>query len=128
MKKVYPVILSPDDFGYLVTIPDIDRNTQGRNLPEAIDMARDAIGIWAICEQDAGRIVPEPSSTEPPHAYNELVSWVDIDFDEYRRSVDMATVRTNVSLPRYLKQRADAAGLSCSQELQTRLREVLQIA
>ena len=100
MLKAYPIILTPDEYGYLVTIPDIDRNTQGRDIAEAIFMARDALGAWAICEQDDGRTVPEASISLPEHAKNEIMTYVDIDFDEYRRSTDMTAERTNITLPR----------------------------
>ena len=45
MTKVYPVILTPTASGYVVTVPDLDINTQGKDLAEAIYMARDAIGL-----------------------------------------------------------------------------------
>jgi len=127
VRKAYPVILAPDDFGYLVTIPDFDCNTQGRNLPEAIEMARDALGAWATAESDCGRSVPEPSTVAANPAANEILTFVDIDFDEYRASVDMTSERTNVTLPRYLKRKAEAVGLNFSQELQARLLERLHI-
>ena len=125
MRKVYPVILTPDKFGYLITLPDFDCNTQGRDLPEAIEMARDALGAWAICEQDCGRPVPEPSTTAAKISEKDIITFVDIDFDAYRASVDMTAERTNVTLPRYLKRRAEAAGINFSQELQARLLERL---
>lgn len=81
-----------------------------------------------ICQLDAGRDIPEPPQAEPPHEPGELVSWVDVDFDRYRQASDMAYVRTNVTLPRYLKSLANDAGLNLSQELQARLREVLQVS
>ena len=128
MTKVYPVVITPDTGGYVVAVPDLDINTQGNDLAEAIYMARDAIGLWGICQQDAGRVVPGPSSAEPPHGAGELVSWVDIDFDKYRRASDMAYERTNITLPRYLKKMASEAGVNLSQELQIRLKEVLHVS
>ena len=89
MLKAYPIILTPDTGGYVVYVPDLEINTQGDNLAEALYMARDAIGAWGICQQDAGRVIPEPATTEPPHVANELVSWVDIDFDKYRQADDL---------------------------------------
>ena len=127
MIKVYPIILTPDTGGYVVSVPDLDINTQGADLAEALGMARDAIGAWGICQEDAGRAIPEPSKSEPPHEADELVSWVDIDFDKYRRASDMTCERTNITLPRYLKTLANEAGLNLSQELQTRLKEVLRV-
>ncbi|MDD2510956.1 MAG: type II toxin-antitoxin system HicB family antitoxin [Syntrophomonas sp.] len=127
MLKVYPVILTPSDSGYVVTVPDLDINTQGKDLAEAIYMARDAIGLWGICEQDDGRIIPEPSTSEPPHEDNELVSWVDIDFEKYRKANDLITMRINVSVPKYLKVLGDEAGINFSQTLQKALKQQLGI-
>jgi len=127
MTKVYPVILTPVDLGYAVTVPDLDINTQGNDLAEAIYMARDAIGLWGICEQDDGRSIPEPSTSEPPHEANELISWVDIDFAKYRKANDMTTMRINVSVPKYLKVLGDEAGVNFSQILQEGLKQYLGI-
>ena len=127
MIKAYPIILTPDTSGYVVYVPDLEINTQGNDLAEALYMARDAIGAWGICQQDAGRVIPEPTKTEPHHEANEFISWVDIDFNKYRRASDMTYERTNITLPRYLKNLASDAGLNLSQELQVRLREVLHI-
>lgn len=127
MKKAYPIVLTPDSGGYVVYVPDLDINTQGDTLAEALFMARDAIGLWGIVEQDAGRTIPEPSDGTPRHKKGEKVSWVDIDFIEYRRASDMTSEHTNVTLPRYLKTRAARAGLNLSQELQARLKEVLRV-
>ena len=128
MLKVYPVVLTQTNLGYVVTVPDLDINTQGADLAEAIFMARDAIGIWGICEQDDGRVIPEPSTSQPSHKDGEIVTWVDIDFDKYRRANDMTSERTNITLPRYLKNLAIDEGINLSQELQTRLKEVLQLS
>ncbi|MDR1020150.1 MAG: type II toxin-antitoxin system HicB family antitoxin [Synergistaceae bacterium] len=128
MIRAYPVILTPDTGGYVVYVPGIEINTQGSDLAEALCMARDAIGAWGICQQDAGRAIPEPAVSEPPHEANELISWVDIDFDKYRRASDMTYERTNITLPRYLKNLANDAGLNLSQELQSRLKEVLRVS
>ncbi|MHB8074227.1 type II toxin-antitoxin system HicB family antitoxin [Desulfosporosinus fructosivorans] len=125
MTKAYPIVLTPTQTGYVVTVPDLDINTQGKDIAEAIYMARDAIGLWGITEQDDGRKIPEPSSIEPEHESNELVTWVDIDFDKYRKANDMTTMRINVSVPKYLKVLGDEAGVNFSQELQERLKEKL---
>jgi predicted RNase H-like HicB family nuclease len=128
MLKAYPIILTPDTGGYVVYVPDLEINTQGGDLAEALYMARDAIGAWGICQQDAGRVIPEPAASEPSHEANELISWNDVDFDKYRRASDMTYERTNITLPRYLKNLASDAGLNLSQELQCRLKEVLRVS
>lgn len=128
MKKVYPVIITPAiEGGFGVYIPDIQINTQGENIADAIDMARDAIGIWGIDRQDDGLEIIEPSTSEPKHKANELVTWVDIDFAQYRKANDLTTMRINLSIPKYLKVLSEKAGLNLSRELQEHLKNKLQI-
>ena len=128
MKQVYPVILHPEaEGGFSVSVPDLDIGTQGETVAECIDMARDAIGLWGICEQDAGRAIPQPSVLSPAHAEGELVTLVDIDFDAYRRAHDMRTIRKNVTIPSYLNDLAERAGVNFSQVLQDGLKQRLGV-
>ena len=85
MKASYPVILTPAGRGYVVFVPNLNINTEGGTLAEALDMARDAISIWGITEQDAGRTIPEASDTMPTAADGQIVQRVDVDFEAYRR-------------------------------------------
>jgi predicted RNase H-like HicB family nuclease len=131
MTIVYPVILTPAKIGYgsgyAVYVPDLEINTQGYDMAEAIAMARDAIGMKGICEQDEGRAISEPSVTEPAREKGDIVTWVDIDFDKYRRANDMRTVRVNVTVPQYLKDLGEERGINFSQTLQKALKEELKI-
>ena len=86
MKNVYPTILTPVDMGYVVSIPDLHINTEGTDLANAIEMARDAIGLWGICEEDVGRSIPSPATFNPICKNNEIVTLVDIDLNDYRRA------------------------------------------
>ena len=127
MKQVYPIILTPDAPGYLVYIPDLNINTEGNTLGEAIDMARDAIGMWGMAEQDMGREIPAPATLEPKHGAKDIVTLVDIDFDAYRRASENRAVRRNVSLPSWLNELANEYDVNCSALLQSALKEHLHI-
>ena len=128
MKQVYPVILHPEpEGGFSVSVPDLNIGTQGETIAECIDMARDAIGLWGICEQDEGHVIPEPSGLTPEHEEGELVTLVDIDFDAYRRAHDMRTIRKNVTIPSYLNDLAERAGVNFSQVLQDGLKQRLGV-
>ena len=128
MKQVYPVILHPEpEGGFSVSVPDLNIGTQGETIAECIDMARDAIGLWGICEQDEGRVIPEPSGLTPEHEEGELVTLVDIDFDASRRAHDMRTIRKNVTIPSYLNDLAERAGVNFSQVLQDGLKQRLGV-
>ena len=61
-KVAYPVILKPDQEGYYVEIPDFDIATEGDTIAEAMEMARDAIGLMGIDMEDEKKSLPEPNS------------------------------------------------------------------
>lgn len=127
MKKAYPIILTPDEPGYLVYVPDLDINTEGKDLADAIEMASDAISLCGICKQDIGQEIPEPSSALPSCGENEIAAFALVDFDAYRRANDMRTVRKNVTLPNYLNELAEQAGVNFSQVLQEGLKQRLGV-
>ena len=94
MKSVYPVILKPEAGGFAVYIPDFDANTQGETIADAIEQARDAIGIMGVDMEDDKKPLPTPSDLKTVKAEaNEIVSLVDIDFKEYRRKNEIKTVK-----------------------------------
>lgn len=128
MKKVYPVILTPAERGYVVYAPDLQINTEGNDIADAIEMARDAIGMWGITEQDAGRKIPEPSIVKVKHTPDDIVTLVDIDFDAYRRANDMRTIRKNVTVPSWLNDLAEKANVNFSQVLQDGLKQRLNVS
>lgn len=63
MKNSYPIVLTKEEKGFTVYIPDFDINTQGKDLTDAIEMARDAIGLMGIDMEDDGKTIPTPSAT-----------------------------------------------------------------
>ena len=128
MKTVYPILLTPAESGYVVYVPDLEINTEGDDLADAIEMARDAIGLWGISEEDAGREIPKASGTMPHPEKDELVTLVDIDFTAYRRANDLRTVRKNVTLPSWLNDLAEKNGVNFSQVLQESLKERLNVS
>lgn len=128
MKNVYPVILTPAEHGYVVYVPDFDINTEGKDAADAVDMARDAIGLCGICRQDAGEKIPSCAVLNPKHNEQELIALVDIDFAAYRRANDNRTVRKNVTLPSWLASKAEDAGVNFSQILQEGIKEKLHLA
>lgn len=127
MKEAYPIILTPAENGYVVYVPDIDINTQGATIAEAISMASDAIGLWGITAQDMQKDIPHPSPNLAKCDDNEISTFAIVDFEAYRRANDMRTVRKNVTLPSYLNDLAEKAGINFSQILQDGLRQKLGV-
>lgn len=128
MKESYPIVLIPEKIGFTVYIPDFNINTQGDNITEAIEMARDAIGMMGIDIEDDGKIIPPASAMQDVKcAEGEVVSLVDVDFAEYRRKNEIKVVKKNCTLPSWLCYEAERANINFSQVLQSALKRELKI-
>ena len=129
MKAAYPIIMKKGKTRIVVFVPDFNINTEGTDYADAMEMARDAIGLMGIDMEDEHEALPAPSPISNISASSgELVSLVDVDFSEYRRQNDMRTVRRNVSLPSWLNAEAEKAGLNVSAVLQAALKQELHLA
>lgn len=120
-KIAYPVVLTPDECGYLVYVPAFNIDTSGENMADAMEMARDAIGIVGIEYQDQGIELPSVDSGKIVTEKDDIVTYVDIDFDTYRLKCDNKKVRKNVTIPYYLNVKAEKLGLNFSRILEEAL-------
>ena len=128
MKKgLYPIILEKTDDGYYVKIPDFGIGTQGETIVDAMEMARDAIGLMGIDLEDDGKQIPEPGSVKVEVEKNNILTLVDIDFLEYRRRVDNKAVKKNCTIPYWMSVEADKKGVNYSRLLQEAIASVLGI-
>lgn len=142
MKQVYPTfILNTDDSSphpFLVYVPDMEIFTEGDSLADSIEMARDAIGLAGISMEDHKEEIPAPSdqaaamekvkqNAEDIDFSKGILTYVDVDFTEYRKRVDTKTVRRNVALPGWLNYEAEHAGINVSRVLQEALMNVLNV-
>ena len=129
MKKAYPVILSQGKKFVVVYIPDFEINTQGEDIADAIEMARDAIGVIGIDMEDDGETLPDPTSISEIKTDSEadIVTLVDVDFGEYRRKNDMRAVKKNCTIPSWLNFEAEKAGVNFSAILTAALKSELKI-
>ena len=142
MKEVYPTFIYNTNDGsehpFLVCVPDFDIYTEGDSLADAIKMARDAIGLAGISREDNQESLPKPSdagtarrkvqqNTEDIDFSKGILTYIDVDFAEYRKKVDMKTVRRNVALPGWLNYEAEHAGINVSRVLQEALINTLHL-
>jgi predicted RNase H-like HicB family nuclease len=130
MKSAYPVVMTKGKEFIVVFIPDFNINTQGKDIPDAIEMARDAIGLMGIDMQDDGETLPEASDIvdiEAEAIAGAIVSLVDVDFTEYRKKNDMRAVKKNCTIPSWLNFEAERAGVNFSAVLQAALKRELNL-
>lgn len=129
MKEAYPVILSQGKNFIVVYIPDFEINTQGKDIAQAMEMARDAIGIMGIDMEDDGESLPAPTPVSEirTDSDSDIVTLADVDFQEYRRKNDMRAVKKNCTIPSWLNFEAEKAGINFSALLTAALKRELKI-
>ena len=89
MKEVYLIIISKEKDSYYVEIPTFNIATQGKDLPDAIFMARDAIGLLGITMEDNGEEIPKAIlENVKKEKDTDIITLVDVDFSEYRKKYD----------------------------------------
>lgn len=128
MKTAYPVVISKENDGlYYVEIPDFDIATQGISVADAMEMARDAIGLMGISLMDEQKEIPQPHMKEIVASLEDIVTLVDVNFIEYRKKVDNKAVKKNCTIPYWLSVEAEKAGINYSKVLQEAIIKVLGI-
>ena len=136
MKAVYPVIFTDAGDAILIEVPDFQILTEGKDLADAMSMARDAIGIAGVSKEDHGEEIPVPSHLDQINMENgtfakegvTFLSFVDIDFMVYRKQLDNKMVRRNVTLPNWLNREVEKAHINVSKVLREALMAVLDIS
>ena len=96
-KRAYPAFIREDGGIQLVYVPDFAIFTEGHDLVDAIEMARDAIGMTGKAYEEDGKELPEPSDYEEAIKKAELIKsdfdytkgyliLVDVDFQLFDRA------------------------------------------
>ncbi|MCT3310944.1 type II toxin-antitoxin system HicB family antitoxin [Lactiplantibacillus pentosus] len=90
----YPVVITHDntdvDYPYEVYIPAFEGYTQGRNMANAILMARDFIGLGlsAMDLREDGKALPHPGALPNKTQDDQTVMLVEVNVDDYQRRQD----------------------------------------
>ena len=131
MVYVYPATIQHEDDGrFSIWFEDLPGcATFGATLPEAILMARDAMGGWIDCAMKHGDEIPAPSTTGAIEIEAcQEVALVDMDLDAYRRENDLRAIKKTLTIPAWLNTRAERAGVNFSQILQDALCRTLNVS
>lgn len=138
MKAVYPVLFTQEKDAVLIEVPDLEILTQGqgKDMNDAVEMARDAICLKCVDLEDDGKKIPPSTAMQKINVANgtfsadgpTFVSLVDIDTAPYRRMIDNKSVRRTVTLPNWLDCAAEKAKINVSKLLQDALTKELGIS
>jgi len=125
MRKAYKVAIEKTDKGYLVKVPDFDAMTQGEDIADCMYMARDLICVAALGCEDLNQPIPEPNSVEFTSKESDIITYVDVDIDEYRRKHNNRKIKKTLSIASWINKKAEEEGINFSRTLEDALLEKL---
>ena len=130
LNMTYLAVLEPgEDGSYGISFPDLPGCFSfGENLIEAQRMAEEAASLHVYGMERDGEKIPTPSVSLPREATDGMVVMpVTIHPDLYKLKRDNERVKTNITLPAWLKRIAEEQKVNYSRLLETALIEYLQI-
>lgn len=124
LKQVtYQGVFEPaEGKGYSVYFPDLPGcASYGETLSEAQKNAQDALGLHLYGMEQDGDQIPAPSAApevDPETADGFLVCPVTVFPSLVRNELDNRRVKTNVTIPAWVRELAQERGLNCSKLLE----------
>lgn len=122
---VFPIVIIPTDnsrIKYSVHIPDLNRDTQGKTIAEAIKMGKDLIGTMSLVES-----LPKSNTNLPTVKKGEIATLVTVNISEYKRKNDDRAIKKTLTIPNYLNEQGKAAGINFSALLTDALKKRLKV-
>ena len=129
-KYVYPAIFTKEKNGmYSVEFPDIENcYTGGDDMSDALEMAEDVLCLTLYDMEQDGRAIPLPSEYKTVKTNSkDIITLIGCDTDFYRRFNEKKSVKKTLTIPMYLNERAELAGINFSATLQAALKQELHL-
>lgn len=128
-QYVYPAVFTEEDCGYSINFPDLENCfTSAPTLGEGLKMANDVLCLMLYEMEQNGEAIPAPSSIRDISVgENAFVNFISCDTIEYRKFFDNKAVKKTLSIPSWLNDMAERAGINFSGTLQEALKKQLNI-
>ena len=112
MLFVYPAIFHREDGSFWVEFPDLKGcNTYGSTIPEAMEMAQEALTGYLLSLLEHGDDLASPSDISAIHTDDGFSSLVSCNIDQYK---DTKAVKQTLTIPSWLNDRAISMGIKKS--------------
>lgn len=130
LNLTYLAVLEPGaDGSYSIFFPDLPGCfSYGKDLDEAQRMANEAASLHVYGMECDNEEIPAPSTTlSKEDTEGNIVMPITIHPDLYRMKKDNERIKTNITLPAWLKRIAEEQKVNYSRLLETALMDYLQI-
>lgn len=128
-KLTYLAVFEPMEHGYSIYFPDVPGCVSyGENYEHAVEKATETLGLHLYRIEKGGKSLSDPSINpviNPETASGYLMTPITVFPDLVRNDLDNRAVKTNLTIPAWLKELAEAKGVNYSKLLQAALIDYL---
>lgn len=128
MKYYYKALFEKEkEGGYTVTFPDVEEAvTYGETLEEAVEMAKECLGMCLETRNEEGEGVPK-ATDDVDCPENCFIMLIEFDTIEYNKKYNKKSIRKNVTIPAWLNDLAESSNVNFSNVLQNALMQQLNL-
>lgn len=128
-KYIYPAILEYNNDGISVEFPDLPGCfTCGNTTEEAINNAKEALGLHLYGMEQDNDPIPNPSSiTKIKLNNNQVIALIEVWMPFIRDAIENRAVKKTLTIPKWLNDLAEENKVNFSYVLQKALKEYLGI-
>ena len=127
---LYYAIFSPNEQGgYDIEFPDLDGAFSfGKDMSDALYMAKDLLEGWLIIAEDEEDPIPEPTVfNDIKKGKNDLLVPIEVNLELARLKHTNVLVKKTLTIPEYLNELGKEANINFSQTLSEALKEKLGV-
>lgn len=133
MKKdiyAFPAILSFENDGISVDFPDLPGClTCGDTTEEALERAKEALGLHIYGLEEDNELIPEPTSVKDLKLENnQIPTLIEVVMPIHRKAIENYSVKKTLTIPQWLNKEAMRYDVNFSQVLQDALKEHLGLS
>ncbi|MDR1596775.1 MAG: type II toxin-antitoxin system HicB family antitoxin [Treponema sp.] len=128
MRKItYLAVFEVDENpGISVCFPDVPGCVSyGDSFDHALQMAKEALSLHIYGMEKDGEPLPERTDKIPETGAGDMVVPISVYPDIVKDEMNNRREKTTVTIPRWLKEAAEAEGLNYSRLLETAIKEIL---
>ena len=128
-KTTYFAVFEKTKTGFSVYFPDVPGCiTCGNNFEHSMRMAQEVLGLHLYGMEKDGEPFPQRTDNIPEPGSGDIVAAVTVFPALVKDEMENRRVKTNVTIPHWLKAAAEAEGLNYSRLLENAIKETLGIA
>lgn len=124
---IFPAILSFDEDGISVEFPDLPGClTCGDSAAEAINRAKEALGLHLYSMEEDNEIIPDPTDIKNLDLNKDQIPvLIDVIMPIHRKAIENQAVKKTLTIPQWLNKEAMKHDVNFSQILQDALKDYL---